>query len=231
MRTSHLILTFVLVATLVISLVILINPKSDTVPMTPDVTATSTEQITVPSPLTLASLQAMPGWNPTMAVEGMVRMEDGFPQLSNSKLLTEQIQIMTLGPNGSFFLEPSGFTIKHADSYYDYSPQNKNCRYYPSSGTTTPLRDCVNTPIPDINELIIISDDTGEVLHKFKLEEGFSLAGFRWNMYEIKAVVLNNNLDGDFNLPISIYKWNDLGDEDPYVRYSYELNLLTGELK
>lgn len=229
MKSTHLILILVLIAAIVVGLVS-INNKDEVLETIVNTELATTTNVVIPSPLTLASLQAMPGWNPTMEVEGMVRVEDGSPELSNNKLEEEKVQIMTLVSENKFLPVPSRFTIIHANSYYDYSPQNKNCRYYPSSGTTTPLRDCVNTPILDINELIIISDDTGEVLHKFKLEEGFSLAGFRWNMYEIKVVNFSY-LDGDFILPIYIYKWENWNNEKPVDRQVYDLNLVTGEIR
>ncbi len=192
-------------------------------------TTTDTDNtIDFPSPLTLDSLRNREGWNPAERVEGMWRVEDGIAVLSNSNFKTQEDQIMIKETNES---KPSGFTIIHADSAYDYSPENTNCQYYTVKDSDTTIRDCVTTPIEEINELIIISDDTGEVLHKFRLEEGYSLAHSRTTQYDINIVSIGRTyLNKDFKFTIYIYKWNDWSNEKPAETYVYNLNLLTGEV-
>ena len=91
--------------------------------------------------------------------------------------------------------------------------------------------DCTITPIEDLNELIIISNDTGEVLHKFKLKEGYSLAEYKRSMYDGRTVTMSGFIfDQELILPINIFKWEDWSDEKPVLSYTYKLNLLTGEI-
>ncbi len=235
MKTTYLITILSLIAIIVLGLVILNDKKSVEPVVDTDVTATSTITI-IPSPLTLASLQALPDWNPTMEVEGMVRVEDGVATLTNPDLMIEKSELIKHEDESKnkFARIPIGFTIINANSLQDLS--REKCRRYLAGDTNKMFLDCTITPVEDLNELIIVSNDTGEVLHKFKLKEGYSLAEYKRSMYEGRTVTISGYIFGtntfhkDFILPINVFKWKNWSDENPESFKTHHLNLLTGEI-
>ncbi len=231
MKKTLFITILLLLATIVVGLVIWSDKQAIVEPVVNTNVATTTENL-VPSPLTLASLQARPDWNPTMEVEGMKRVEGGVDTLSDPNLMIEKNDLIKLEDESLNKLTtiPSGFSVIHANSFYSQLPEK--CRHYTTKDTNKQIVDCVNTPIEYLNELIIVSNDTGEVLHKYKLNEGYSLAQFKESIYEGRVVGVSGFiLKKDMTLPINVFKWRDWSDENPEASEVYILNLLTGELK
>ncbi len=221
MKKTLFITILLLLATIVVSLVIWSDKQSVVEPVVNTNVATTTENL-VPSPLTLASLQARPDWNPTMEVEGMKRVEDGNPELEvkNLPIHTEEIR----SNNSS-----STFVIK----YLEPEVSVEACEKYGLTGEPSGYLGgyiCL-IATPDLfNELIVLSGNTGEVLHKYRLEEGYSLAG---DLYfrEGGIVTINNSVDKKI-IGIYIYKWDfssDVLERTPVLR-DYRINLITGEI-
>jgi hypothetical protein len=215
----------VIISTL-IAIVIVAVPMFKTSEQTIEQVATTTSTMsTVPSPLTFASLQALPDWNPTMEVKGMKRVEDNNPELEvkNLPIHTEEIK----SNNSS-----STFVVK----YLEPEVSNEACEKYGLVGKPSEYmsggHNCLITQPSLFNEIIIISKETGEVLHKYRLEEGYSLTG---SLYESESGVIHVNKASDVDcLYISISGWNFLNiiPEPIGVVYSgYKINLVTGEIE
>ncbi|MBP9836327.1 MAG: hypothetical protein KBC78_00640 [Candidatus Pacebacteria bacterium] len=222
MKKTLFITILLLLAIIVVGLVIWSDKQSVIEPVVDTNVATTSAISSVPSPLTLASLQALPDWNPTMEVEGMKRVEDGNPELEvkNLPIHTEEIR----SNNSS-----STFVIK----YLEPEVSNEACEKYGLTGEPSGylLRYNCLIATPDLfNELIVLSGNTGEVLHKYRLKEGYSLAGDVYRR-EGGIVTINNSVDKKI-IGIYIYKWDfssDVLERTPVLR-DYRINLITGEI-
>ena len=213
-----------LLTAIVVGLVILNDKQAVVEPVVNTNVATTSAISSVPSPLTLASLQALPDWNPTMEVEGMKRVEDGNPELEAKNLPVHIEEIKSNNSSSTFvvkYLEPviseeackrQGLSTGHG--------------YY---GTYS----CLESSPKLFNEIIITSKETGEVLHKYKLDSDYSLAG---DLYfrEGGIVTINSSVDKKI-IGIYIYKWDfstnitDIYEINPAI-YDYRINLITGEI-
>ncbi len=228
MKAIYLISIFALIAITLAGLMISTD-KQSVEPVIDTIVATTTSTVsTVPSPLTLASLQALPDWNPTMAVEGMVRVEGGVVELSDKSLELDKT-LISYGRSGSSKTISSGFSVRHANTISSTSTEDKNCIYPNPRGVSSKL-ECKATSVEKINEFIIVSDNT-EVIHKYKLDEGFSLVEWKPSIYKNNPTSLfNRKLLDDFILTIDTYKWESWNDNKAKEVYTYDLNLLTGEM-
>ena len=101
MKPLYLILILIFLAITVAGLVIFTDKQSVTEPVVDTNVASSSTIATTPSPLTLASLKALPDWNPTMEVEGMKRVEDGNPELEVKNLPVHIEEITTNNSNAT----------------------------------------------------------------------------------------------------------------------------------
>jgi hypothetical protein len=222
MKTKYLITILALIAIIVLGLVILNDKQSVTEPVVDNNVATTTVS-SVPSLLTLASLQALPDWNPTMEVEGMKRVEDNNPELEVKNLPIHIEEIKSNNSSSTFvvkYLEP----VISAEACEKYGLVGKPLEYM-SGGYN-----CLITQPYLFNEIIITSKETGEVLHKYRLEEGYSLiGGLNVNPFEI--ININRFYDVKY-LNIFIYEWDYSGTVYKKIgkNHSHKLNMLTGEL-
>jgi hypothetical protein len=193
-------------------------------------TATSTTEDlivypTIPSPLTLASLQALPDWNPTMAVEGMKRVEDNNPELEVKNL---PIHIEEITSNNS----SSTFVVKYLEPEVNVDA----CEKYGLVGNPPPyllFYNCLETPPELFDELVIISKETGEVLHKYKLKENYSFAGRKFSAEGDIVSIYPDNSDSINTPKLSLYisNWKNFRSQDIYTTsQNYVINLLTGEI-
>ncbi len=213
MKTKYLITILSLIAIIVLGLVILNDKQSVTEPVVDNNVATTTVS-SVPSLLTLASLQALPDWNPTMEVEGMKRVEDNNPELEVKNL---PIHIE----------ENSGFVLKHLEQ----TVTEEACTKHHLSNTEGYR--CYEASPELFNELIVLSKDTGEVLHKYKLNKGYSLIN---NKYAIEGggVFIEEIGSEEYTIiGIYIFKWDDFstptsGGNNGQTEYYF--NLETGEI-
>ena len=187
MKPLYLILILIFLAITVAGLVIFTDKQSVTEPVVDTNVASSSTIATTPSPLTLASLKALPDWNPTMEVEGMKRVEDGNPELEVKNL---PVHIEEITTNNS----SSTFVIK----YLEPEVSVKACEKYGLTGEPSGYLGGYTCLIsaPDLfNEVVILSKETGEVLHKYRLEEGYSLAR---SLYQSEGGVItlgNSSID------------------------------------
>ena len=220
MKSTHLILILVLIAAIVIGLVS-INNKDEVLETIVNTELATTTNVVIPSPLTLASLQAMPGWNPTMAVEGMKRVEDNNPDLEVKNLPIHTEEIKSNNSSSTFvvkYLEPvvSNEACKEQGLHISHG-------YYGDYG-------CLESNPKLFNEIIITSKETGEVLHKYKLDSDYSLvSGF--GSSQLDAVNINRYYDVKY-LNIFIYEWDFSGTIPEKIgeNHSYKLNMVTGEM-
>ena len=116
-----------------------------------------------------------------MEVEGMKRVEDGNPELEVKNL---PVHIEEITTNNS----SSTFVIK----YLEPEVSVKACEKY---NLTRSGYNCLITQPSLFNEIIITSKETGEVLHKYRLEEGYSLAR---SLYQSEGGVItlgNSSID------------------------------------
>ncbi len=225
MKPTYFIVALAFIAIVVAGLVIWSDKQSDTklAVDTNMATATSTAS-TVPSPLTLASLQALPDWNPTMEVVGMKRIEDGNPDLAVKGYATHTEELSWTGGDSS-----SSFVIK----YLEPEVSVKACEKYGLS-TPHPYYGEYNCLIvtPDLfNEVIITSKDTGEVLHKYRLKEGYSLSR---SLYQSEGGILTiGGSSVDRHAYIYIYRWDFSSSipKETSIYYNYRINLLNGEIE
>ena len=200
-------------------------------------TTTSTEvtdKESVSSTLTLASLEAREDWNPTMEIEGMVRVEDGVSSLEVEK---KEVTLYTNKLFNSPELLP--FEIKQLE----YIPEDFFCEKLNVTKKIETLKGemispmCLPYPPEDYNEFIIISGDTEEVLHKFRYEDGYSIATAKLTIpySTVVSIVsdyeLGNPVNSEYFITFEVAKWSDFTtkDEADEVK-SYNLNLLTGEI-
>ena len=135
---------------MLIAIVIVVAPMFKTPEQTIEQVATTTSTMsTVPSPLTFASLHALPDWNPTMEVKGMKRVEDNNPELEvkNLPIHTEEIK----SNNSS-----STFVVK----YLEPEVSNEACEKYGLVGKPSEYmsggHNCLITQPSLFNEIIII---------------------------------------------------------------------------
>ncbi|MCB9810602.1 MAG: hypothetical protein H6779_02005 [Candidatus Nomurabacteria bacterium] len=172
----------------------------------------------IPKPLTLASLEAREDWNPTMEIEGMVRVEDGVAELSDKEKKIKKHNIHFSQLNDSFV------TVLH----YDDDFESEFCaKEMMSDLPNVPLK-CPRYKPSEYNEFIILSKDTGEVLHKYRLREGYS-------MTTTAAVLLGSTISPGFgsdeNLYFHIGRIDMVEREETITSsFSYTLNVVTGEI-
>ena len=181
-------------------------------------TATNTEvtdKDSVPSTLTLASLEAREDWNPTTEVEGVVRVEDGIPDL--------QVQEYPV-----YTEENSGFVLKYLEPVISQEMCDKyGVAEHPYYGKSY----CLETSPELFNELIILSKDTGEVLHKFSLKEGYSLIIQKAVTEGFIARLGFSNETEDLYVFIYINKWDNFADQMDNSHFKkYHLDLFTGKI-
>ncbi len=173
---------------------------------------------TITPPLTLDLLKSNPEWNPTERVEGMWRVEDGVPELEVMEYPTH-IAEYAWADNST-----STFVVK----YLDTKESNEACTQYNlDQSPLSEARRCLEISPELYNELIVLSGDTGEVLHKFRLEEEYSLSVGN-------VIVLGSFIDVDIfyenNIPIisfQVHKWNIHANHPSLI---YRINVMTGEI-
>lgn len=182
---------------------------------------------TVTPPLTLDLLKSNPEWNPTERVEGMWRVEDGVVELEvkDYPYYTEEKIWPTVG------LSHSKYVIKYLDTITSIEACKQYGLYGKTPGGYLLRYICLEAHPSLYNELIILSGDTGEVLHKFKLEEGWS---FVHSLYEMEGFGFGFGMYPDrITASIYIYKWN-FSHEIPSIErrgyLNYRLNIQTGEI-
>ena len=179
-------------------------------------TTTSTENAEVEqkisSPITLLSLQAREDWNPTTEVEGMVRVEDNISELQVQEYPTHTE-------------ENSGFVLK----YLEQTVTEEACTEHHLSNTEGYR--CYEASPELFNELIVLSKDTGEVLHKYKLNKGYSLINTKYAI-EGEGVFIEE-IDSEEYTIIGIYinKWDSYNTQtNSNGQIEYYFNLETGEI-
>ena len=225
MKPLYLILILIFLAITAVGLAIL-NDKKSVEPVVDNNTSTTTSTMsTVPSPLTLASLQALPDWNPTMEVEGMKRVEDNNPELE-----VKGYSVYTEGISWTGGYSTSTFVIKYLEPEVSVEACEKYGLTGQPSGYLAGYICLIATP--DLfNEVIITSKDTGEVLHKYRLEEGYSLAR---SLYQSEGGVITlGGSSVDKHIYIYIYRWDFSSSvpKETSIYYNYRINLLNGEIE
>ncbi len=196
------------------------KPSLDNVVSTSTTTSNSDEikQDVSNDPLTLASLKARADWNPTLENDWMYRVEDGVPTLSDE---TKDVK------NHTIYVEESiakGITFIH----YDDNFLSEFCTKKTMSDLPGVLLKCPHYKPSAYNEFIILSKDTGEVLHKYKLKAGYTMLIESTTVIG-SAVPLS---PGDYtavSLYISKIEHQD-GEEVITSSFSYTLNVVTGEI-
>jgi hypothetical protein len=186
---------FVVLGLLVLAAVVLLgnsSPNEPGQPIASSIASSTTLTASSSKLLTVEYLSSQPDWNPTTRVEGMYRVEDGISALSNPDVTPLERPLQ------------DGLTLVYPDGRYDYSSAEEfGCRNYISNETKELIRDCVATPVEEMNEFIILDTD-GKVLHKYSLEEGFSLARSKWSKFNDSDVTDFGLLTGHNNI-FSIY--------------------------
>lgn len=170
------------------------------------------------SPLTRASLKARADWNPTLENDWMYRVEDGVPTLSDE---TKDVK------NHTIYVEESiakGITFIH----YDDNFLSEFCTKETMSDLPSVLLKCPHYKPSAYNEFIILSKDTGEVLHKYKLKAGYTMLIGSTTVIG-SAVPLSLGDYTALSLAIGKIELQD-GEEVITSSFSYTLNVVTGEI-
>ena len=171
------------------------------------------------SPLTPTSLQARPGWNPTMEVEGMKRVEDKNSDLEvkNLPVHTEEIKSYSSSTFVIKYLEPE-VSVEACEKYGLTEEPSGYFSYICPIAT------------PDLfNEVIITSKDTGEVLHKYRLEDGYSFLNSKYQS-EGPIMLVNPVYNKPYFLVVYIYKWGGIKERNSVESLKYYIDLITGEI-
>lgn len=160
-------------------------------------------------PLLAGELRARQDWNPTVSVTGMYRVEDDVPILSNPNVTPYKTLLNT------------GYVLLAGDTRY----ADRDRPYSPPLGNSIGLSE---DNIKDFDEFIIF-DYEGNILHKYHLDDGYSLVGATYGPYSIyygSSLTLSQNKT---IVVVSIYDFSNTEFGQPKKIY-YTLNLVTGEI-
>ncbi len=183
-----------------------------------DTATSSAEASSTSSPLTLASLKARAGWNPTLENDWMYRMEDGVPTLSDE---TKEVDIRERRIDQA---SNDMLIVLH----YNDDFLSEFCTKKTMSGIPNVPLSCPRYKPSAYNEFIILSKDTGEVLHKYMLKAGYSMLS---ESTTVIGSILRLGMSGDENLSLAIGKIEHQdGEEIITSSFSYTLNIVTGEI-
>ncbi len=231
MKPTYFIVVLAFLAIVVIILTLCLNEPRQT----PDVintlatsTAISTAEMKIADyeylrTITPEILKQQPGWNPTMEVEGMVRVEDNNPELEISDYPSHVFARSWKNPRNETI---STFIVK----YLEPEVSTEACSKYGITGSHPYIGkyQCITTPLELFNEFIIYSTD-GEVLHKFKLKKGYSLISNVYFQGEGDFINLHPYIQDDkYLLSVGITKREGSGVDGKYT--TYQINLITGEI-
>ena len=205
----------IVIISVLIAIVIVVAPMSKTSEQTIEPTASTTPTMatsTIPTdPLAGIDLTFPEA---TQEIEGMVRVEDNISELHVQEYPTHTE-------------ENSGFVLKHLEQ----TVTEEACTKHHLSNTEGYR--CYEASPELFNELIVLSKDTGEVLHKYKLNKGYSLIN---NKYAIEGggVFIEEIGSEEYTIiGIYIFKWDDFstptsGGNNGQTEYYF--NLETGEI-
>ena len=129
--------------------------------------------------------------------------------------------------NHTIYVEESiakGITFIH----YDDNFLSEFCAKETMSGIPNVPLSCPHYKPSAYNEFIILSKDTGEVLHKYKLKAGYSMFS---ESTTVIGSILRLGMSGDENLSLAIGKIElQDGEEVITSSFSYKFNVVTGEI-
>ncbi len=196
------------------------KPSLDNVVSTSTTTSNSDEikQDVSNDPLTLVSLKARAGWNPTLENDWMYRVEDGVPTLSDETkdAYENDIHFSQLDNSVVVFI------------HYNDDFLSEFCAKETMSGIPNVPLSCPRYKPSAYNEFIILSKDTGEVLHKYKLKAGYTMLIGSTTVIG-SAIPVGIGSSEYISLHIGKIELQD-GEEVITSSFSYTLNVVTGEI-
>lgn len=230
MKKTYIVITLALIAIPVVALVFCLNKPMQT----PIVTNTATTTVATSTNMSIKDyeylrtitpyiLKDLPGWDPTMEVEGMKRVEDNNPELEVRNYPSHVFAQSWKNPRNETI---STFIVKYLEPEFSVEA----CGKYGVTGSHAYIGTyrCVTAPLELFNEFIIYSE-AGEILHKFKLKEGYSLINNVYFQGEGDFINIHPFVQGDnylLNAGITKRKGNEADGE--YI--TYQINLITGEI-
>jgi len=232
MKPSYLILILTALATIAVALVFCLNKPSQTTTVSNTVAKSTISTTTVEMrikdyeylrTITPFILKQQPEWNPTMEVEGMKRVEDNNPELEIRDYPSHIFAQSWKNPRNETI---STFIVKYLEPEFSVEA----CDGYGITGSHAYIGTyrCVTVPLELFNEFIIYSE-AGEILHKFKLKEGYSLINNVYFQGEGDFINIHPFVQGDqylLNAGITKRKGNEADGQ--YIKY--QINLITGEI-
>ena len=220
MKSKHI---FIIIALAILAVALFSYNNNDEKTDTTTSAEVSDKELVYPiTTLSTASLQTG-GWNPTLEVEGMVRIEDSVPDL---KVEGYPFDVIAEPINND-----QAVIVKYLRPEYT----TETCGEY--GLTTHPFYGeyrCLTAPPELFNEFVVLSGDleAGDynVLHKFRLKEGYSFVAQVYSSEGPNLLINPIKKDGRTVVVVSIHKWNDFKTRSAEDNKIYYLDVLTGEI-